>query len=259
MLLNVIERRPLQADTRLPVVFLHGLFGRARNMGFLQRQASQTRRALALDLRNHGESPHGPMDYPKMVEDVLETLEAHNALPAVLIGHSMGGKLAMIAALQHPEQVAALLVADMAPARTGYGQSTLAEKMLHLKFPPFLDRKAATTLLEKLIDKRDVRDLMLQNVRLGQNPGWEIGLPEIMASMPNIENWPYMPEGHAYDGLTLFIRGEHSPYIGPQHQAVMNRLFPRHRLETLPNVGHWLHAEDPKGFSKLMMKFLAEV
>ncbi|AQS88560.1 esterase [Neoasaia chiangmaiensis NBRC 101099] len=259
MRLNVIERRPEGGETGLPVVFLHGLFGRARNLGFLQRQVSRTRRTLALDLRSHGESPHGRLDYPAMVGDVMETLGAYDALPAILIGHSMGGKVAMVMALQHPERVGGLLVGDMAPARTGHGQGVLGEAMLHLHFPPSLDRQEATELLQTIAPRREVRDLILQNLRLGDAPGWEIGLREIVDSMANIENWPYMPEGHVYDGPTLFVRGENSPYVGPEHLAVMGRLFPNYRLETMAGVGHWLHAEDPRRFSELMMTFLAGI
>lgn len=259
MLLNVIERLPAQPGGHPPVVFLHGLFGRARNMGFLQRQVSRTHRTLALDLRNHGESPHGPMDFPLMVEDVVETLRANEALPAILVGHSMGGKVAMIMALQYPELVAGILIGDMAPARTGFGQAALAEAMLHIHFPDQLDRQQADQLLAKDIPNRSVRDLMLQNVRLGTEPGWQIGLQDITNSMTNIENWPYVPEGYVYEGPTLFLRGEHSPYIGKDHEPVMRRLFPNYRLETIPDAGHWLHADNPRLFSEKMLGFIEAI
>lgn len=259
MRLNVIERDPDNGSSATPVVFIHGLFGRARNLSFLQRQAAKTRRTLALDLRSHGASPHGKLDYMAMVGDVMETLGAHDALPAVLVGHSMGGKVAMALALQHPERVAGLLVGDIAPARTGHGQSTLGEAMLRLNFPPHLDRKEALVLLSSVVPREDMRNLMLQNLRLDDPPGWEIGLQEIVDSMPNIENWPYVPEGHVYSGPTLFIRGERSPYIRPEHYPVMARLFPHYRLETIPGVGHWLHAENPQRFSELMLAFLKDI
>ncbi len=194
-----------------------------------------------------------------MVEDVVETLRANEALPAILVGHSMGGKVAMILALQYPELVAGVLVGDMAPARTGYGQAELGEAMLHIHFPDQLDRQQADQLLAKAIPNRSVRDLMLQNVRLGAEPGWQIGLRDITSSMTNIENWPYMPEGYVYEGPTLFLRGEHSPYIAKDHEPVMRRLFPNHRLETIPDAGHWLHADNPKLFSEKMLDFINSI
>lgn len=263
MLLNVIERESEresgETSRRPPVVFLHGLFGRARNMGFVQRIASRTHRTLALDLRNHGSSPHGPMNYLSMVDDVIETLRARNALPAILVGHSMGGKVAMGMALRNPELVSGVLVGDMAPTRTGHGQAPLAEAMLHMHFPETLDRAAADRFLAKEIPDRSVRDLMLQNLTLGDQPGWQIGLKEIVDGMPNIENWPYVPEGYAYTGPTLFLRGEHSPYINDTHEPTMQRLFPAYRLETIPDAGHWLHVDNPQKFSDRMIAFIDSI
>jgi pimeloyl-ACP methyl ester carboxylesterase len=269
VLLHVIERGPdVPVDApggtpgarppSTPVVFLHGLFGRARNLGFLQRQAARTRRTLALDLRGHGDSPHGPIDYPGLAADVIETLAHHNALPATIIGHSMGGKTAMIVALTHPEAVSGLLIADMAPARTGHGQSDFARAMLGLRFPPSMDRAQAAALLEPLVPGRAVRDLMLQNVRLGDEPGWSIAMPQIVDALINIENWPYIPEGHVYPGPTLFVSGGQSPYVRPEHRPVMRQLFPNSRAMRIEEAGHWLHVEEPRKFSAIMNAFLAE-
>ena len=257
MRLNVIERGPEQGvDRRPPVVLLHGLFGRARNLGYFQRRLAADRRTLAIDLRNHGDSPHGQMDYTTMAFDLVETLAEHDALPATIVGHSMGGKAAMTLALNRPEAVHSLLVADIPPAITGHGSSQLSRQMLRLAFPPSLNRTAADLLLAPHIPNHDIRQLMLQNVRLGEPAGWQIGLAEINASMINIEGWPYIPEGHAYDGPTLFLAGGGSPYIQPQHHAVMRRLFPRHRMEIIEQAGHWLHVENPARFAALLEAFV---
>lgn len=262
MRLNVIRRGPEQADgasgRRPPIVLLHGLFGRARNLGFFQRRLAEGRRTLAIDLRNHGASPHGQMDYTSMSFDLMETLAEEDALPATLVGHSMGGKAAMTLALTRPEAVHSLLVADIPPAITGHGSSQLGRQMLRMKFPAYLNRSGADALLADAIPNRDIRSLMLQNLRLGDNPGWEIGLEEIVASMINIEGWPYIPEGHAYHGPTLFLAGDRSPYIQPEHHAVMGRLFPEHRLEMIEEAGHWLHVENPARFAALLEEFVAQ-
>jgi pimeloyl-ACP methyl ester carboxylesterase len=259
VLLNVFARGPetLSADgsARPPIVLLHGLFGRARNLGFFQRRLARTRRTLAIDLRNHGDSPHGPMDYNTMAGDLLETLAQHTALPATLVGHSMGGKVAMTMALTRPGMVHSLLVADIPPARTGHGQFSLGEQMLRMKFPSYLNRAEADALLLPDIPNADVRALMLQNIRLGENPGWVIGLRDIVTSMTNIESWPYIPEGYSYPGPTLFLAGGNSPYIRPEHFGVMRRLFPNYQLERIEKAGHWLHVENPTRFAALLEAF----
>ncbi len=261
MLLNVVSRGPetpgATSTTRPPIVLLHGLFGRARNLGYFQRRLAADRRVLAVDLRNHGDSPHGQMDYTSMAFDLTETLAAHDALPATLVGHSMGGKAAMTLALTRPEAVASLLVADIPPAITGHGTSDLGERMMRIEFPPYLNRAGAEALLQDAIPDGDVRNLMLQNLQLGERPGWSIGLDEIVGSMTNIEGWPYIPEGHAYDGPTLFLAGEASPYIRPEDHAVMRRLFPRYRFEVIEKAGHWLHVENPGRFLELLQDFTA--
>ncbi len=261
MKLNVVRREPEHpnddARRRPPIVLLHGLFGRARNLGFFQRRLAAGRRTLAIDLRNHGSSPHGQMDYTTMSFDLMETLADEDALPATLVGHSMGGKAAMTLALNRPEAVHSLLVADIPPAITGHGSSQLARQMLRIKFPDHLNLSGADVLLADAIPDSGIRKLMVQNLRLGDAPGWEIGLAEISASMINIEGWPYIPEGHAYRGPTLFLAGGLSPYIRPEHHAVMRRLFPEHRLEMIEQAGHWLHVENPTRFAALLEEFAA--
>lgn len=191
------------------------MFGRARNLGFVQRRLATTRRTLALDLRNHGESPHGPVTYQAMADDVLETLQHHNALPAMILGHSMGGKTAMMLALTHPTQVHSLVVVDIAPAQGGFTRMDIPAGLENLEFPhvgPCRGKRAAAPL----IPNESVRQLMIQNMRLGDHPGWQIGLHDIMAGLPAIMGWPDLPENCVYNGPTLFIRGNLSLYPAPQ-------------------------------------------
>ena len=263
MKLNVVSRGPdtdaASARNAPPIVLIHGLFGRARNLGYFQRRLAATRRTLAIDLRNHGDSPHGQMDYTSMSFDLLETLAEHDALPATLVGHSMGGKAAMTLALTRPEAVASLLVADIPPATTGHGSFAVGERMLKVDFPSYLNRAGADALLLEIEPNADIRNLMLQNLRLGPDPGWVIGLAEIVGSMTNIEGWPYIPEGHRYEGPTLFLAGENSPYIRPEDHSTMRRLFPRYTMEVIERAGHWLHVENPARFLELVQRFTAAV
>jgi len=251
MKLHVIER----GEGPETVVFLHGLFGRARNLGFLQRGAAADFRTLALDLRNHGNSPHGPVSYALMAQDVLETLDDLGVEHFAVVGHSMGGKVGMMLALAAPERVTKLLVADIAPARTGHGHGEMIARLGDLTFPPVLERREGLDLLEPLVGNRAVAELLLQNIRLGEAPGWSIGFDDLARDIHAIENWPNLQIA-PYEGPVLFLRGGESPYVRPEHHDQIRALFPHALIRTLPGAGHWLHAEQPRPFLREMMEFL---
>ena len=260
VLLNVIERNPdtlPASDTPLPtIVLIHGLFGQARNLGFAQRHLAATHRTLAIDLRNHGKSPHGPMTYQIMAEDVRETIRHFTTEPVILLGHSMGGKTAMTLALTHPEMVHSLIVGDIAPGAGGFANMDLSSGLEHVNFPARLDRKEADTLLRPLIPNDSVRQLMMQNLTLGETPGWSIGLHDIFQSLPAVMGWPDFPPDTHYEGPALFIKGELSPYIQPHNFPVMRQLFPHYTLETIEKAGHWIHADAPARFIELVDAFI---
>ena len=265
-----------------PLVLLHGLFGQARNFGQIQRALAQRWRVLALDLRNHGASPHAPdMRYATMAEDVLETLAALGALPAALIGHSMGGKVAMRAALLRPDAVERLLVADIAPVVYRPHNQPIVDAMLRVPLHDGLTRAAADAALLASVPEASVRAFLLQNLRLGTPPGWRIGLDEIEAAMADIEGWDGPAdatsarathegathegathegatyEGATYAGRTLFVAGETSGYISREDRPVIRMLFPAARFVTVKRAGHWLHADNPAGFLAVVEAFLS--
>jgi esterase len=242
------------------VVLLHGLFGSARNLGAVQRALAPQYRVLAIDLRNHGASPHDPaMDYPTMAADVLETLAAEGALPAAIVGHSMGGKVAMHMALGAPEQVRRLVVADIAPVSYPSHFGGFAAAMLTV--PADATRTAADAILAPVVDDPAVRAFLLHNFRPGL--GWRIGLAEITAALPQIETWvtPGVTPGGAgglggYPGPTLFISGARSDYVKPEYHRAIRALFPAVRFVTIKDAGHWLHAEQPGAFAATLAAFL---
>lgn len=251
MKLHVIER----GEGPETVVFLHGLFGRARNLGFLQRGAAADFRTFALDLRNHGNSPHGPVSYALMAQDVLETLDDLGVERFAVVGHSMGGKVGMMLALAAPERVTKLLVADIAPARTGHGHGEMIARLGALTFPSVLERRDGLDLLEPVVGNRAVAELLLQNIRLGASPGWSIGFDDLARDIHTIENWPNLQIA-PYEGPVLFLRGGESPYVRPEHHDQIRALFPHALIRTLAGAGHWLHAEQPRPFLREMMEFL---
>jgi pimeloyl-ACP methyl ester carboxylesterase len=240
-----------------PVVLLHGLFGAARNWGTVQKRlAVAGRRVIALDLRNHGTSPRAPaMDYPALAADVAETLAALGAPRAAVIGHSMGGKVAMVLALTQPEAVARLVVADIAPAANPPALRPYVAAMQALPLHPGLTRREADAALAGAVPQPGIRAFLLQSLRPGgAAPAWELELAAIGAAMPEIEGFPAL--GGHYAGPVLVLAGERSDYIRPEHHARFLALFPTCRFATVLGAGHWLHAENPEGFVAAVEPFL---
>jgi pimeloyl-ACP methyl ester carboxylesterase len=190
-----------------------------------------------------------------MAEDVLETLRARNALPCTLVGHSMGGKVAMAAALEAPGAITRLLVADIAPVRYPPAFRAFADAMASVPLEPGLTRIAADRVLAGTVDSPAIRAFLLQNLRFGDTPGWRLNLPVITASLNVLEDWPDLDE-QAYLGPVLFASGARSDYIRPEHRPHIRALFPAAVFATLKNAGHWLHADNPEGFVSLVDAFV---
>ncbi len=239
-----------------PAVLLHGLFGAASNFGAIQRRLAVGRQVFAFDLRNHGASPHDPaMSYAAMAGDVVETLGHHGVQQAAIIGHSMGGKVAMQTALLYPDRVSRLMVADIAPVTNKPAYRAIAQAMLDVPLVPGLARAAAYQALAHAVPDTKVRAFLLQNLRFGPAPEWRIGLGEIAAALPGIEGWS-APAGRVYAGPTVVLRGERSDYIQPEHRGLFRGLFPAARFASLRGAGHWLHADAPDAFTELLAAFL---
>jgi pimeloyl-ACP methyl ester carboxylesterase len=238
-----------------PLALLHGLFGQSANFGLIQRGLAARFRVIALDLRNHGASPHAPrMTYADMAEDVLETLRALGALPCAMMGHSMGGKVALTAALEAPAAIAALAVADIAPVTYRPAFRGFVAAMQAIPLASGLTRAQADAMLAPAVEAPEVRAFLLQNLRFGDAPAWKIDLGEIAAALPIIEGWKN-PDTSPYRGPALFIAGARSDYIRSEYRPAIRALCPAARFVTLKNAGHWLHADNPVGFIALLEAF----
>lgn len=252
MILHAVSRGTGRGS---PLVLLHGLFGRASNFGMVTaRLANAGRRVLALDLRNHGTSPHGlPMDYATMAGDVAETLVMLELRRVCLVGHSMGGKVAMTLALSDPGVVERLCVVDIAPVRYAPRFRDFTAAMQALPLSRGLTRAAAdATLLHAVPDAR-VRAFLLQNLRTGDAPAWTIGLDEIAGSLETVGDFPALPG--PYPGPALFLHGAQSDYVTPEAWPAIRRLFPA-AVPAALQTGHWVHAEDPDGFVAAVDAFM---
>ena len=253
MRLHVIE-----AGQGAPLVLLHGLFGSARNWGAVQKALAAEYRVVALDLRNHGASPQAPgMAYAAQAEDVAETLAALGFERAAVLGHSMGGKVAMMLALTMPDLVERLIVADIAPRPYPPALRAVVAALQAVPLHPGLTRQEADQALRTAVPEAPIRSFLLQNLRFETAPpSWRIGLREIAAAMPEIEDFA-PPPGARFEGPALAMAGALSPYIRAEDHAAFRALFPRIGFASIPRAGHWLHAENPESFLAALKEFLA--
>ena len=242
----------------LPVLILHGLFGSGRNWQTVAHRLAGSFRVVTPDLRNHGESPHaGTMSYADMAGDVAALAERLDLGPVTLIGHSMGGKVAMHFALARPSQTRRLLVVDVAPVTYAHDFNPIVEGMLSLPVARLTSRDEADAFLASRVRSAPLRQFLLQNlVRDGAGYRWRLGLAEIAANMPRLLGFDEPGTGAHYDGSTLFLAGERSDYIRLQDRTEACARFPNARFEAVPGAGHWVHVEQTDLFMRHVSAFL---
>jgi esterase len=248
-----------------PLVLLHGLFGSSANLAGLARRLKDDFHCVGLDLRNHGASPHAPaMDYATLARDVLETADHLGLGELRLLGHSLGGKVAMAAAAEAPGRVRALAVLDIAPAAYPRLMSEPVLGILRaLDLAGISSRaEADARLAERLPDPR-LRQFLLQNlVRDAGGLRWRIDLAALEAASPELADFPLarLPDAETpvYRGPVLLLRGGESSYAPDAHLGQLTRLYPRATVETLAGAGHWLHAEQPDAVASRVRAFLRQ-
>jgi esterase len=229
------------------LILLHGLFGAAKNLGALARGLGAEARVISMDLRNHGESPHGAaMDFATMAADVAETCAALGVARARVAGHSLGGKTAMALALTRPELVERLAVMDIAPVRYNHGYDDYIRAMQAIELSPALTRGAADAALAPVVEAAPMRAFLLNNLVLGAAPHWRVGLEEIGAAMPDLLDWKDLPGAEPYTGRALFLRGAESDYVRSSADPVIAQWFPNAQRESVAGASHWLHADKPQ-------------
>lgn len=241
-----------------PLLLMHGLFGSSRNWVAVQKQLARHYRVISLDLRNHGSSPWAEaMGYDEMALDVSGFIESLGIGPVALLGHSMGGKVAMTVALRYPSLVSRLIVADIAPVVYQPHFTTYIEAMQALDLEQVERRVDADNALAASIDAPGVRAFLLQN--LVQSDGrwsWRINLPVLARALPALGEFPVGEQALQWHGKTRFIRGAQSDYILDEHINTIKETFPGADLVTIDQAGHWLHAEQPARFVASVLEFL---
>ena len=239
-------------DTGTPLIIAHGLFGSARNWGVIAKRLSDTRRVFTLDLRNHGASPwQDDHSYDALAEDLSEVITSIGG-PVDLLGHSMGGKAAMVAALSGAD-IRRLIVADIAPVAYNHTQQHLIEAMQALPLNKLSSRTQAEEILSHKIEDPTVRSFLLQSLNL-RDQTWRLNLTALSASMAQIIGFPEILG--KFTAPTLFLTGANSDYLRPEHRPIIKSLFPKARFAKIPNAGHWLHAERPREFEAAVRIFL---
>ncbi len=244
-----------------PLIILHGLFGSARNWQGIARILADDYTVYALDLRNHGGSPHADeMTYELMAADVLEFMNQANIEKTVLLGHSMGGKVAMELALSAPSKVSRLIIVDIAPVEYQHNFDEVLVGLYHIPLDQVNSRKEADEYLAQKISSLSLRQFLLQNLLTNSEGGyqWKVNLASIEQNMPKIMDFPLQQKAREFIAPSLLINGGQSTYLTSRHHPLINKLFLKATFHTIPGVGHWPHIEAPQAFMSVINNFLEQ-
>jgi esterase len=241
-----------------PVFILHGLFGSGRNWSSISRQLANDYSVFTIDLRNHGASGHADsMRYTEMAKDIVELARQLGVKNVGLIGHSMGGKTAMVASLLYPEFVNKLIVIDIAPVNYPSNHDELISAMLALPVEQIENRTQADEYLAANIQEPVLRQFLLQNLlKDGDRYKWRINLDAIRNNHTLLRQFPDEVRTLTYEKLTLFLSGALSDYIKPEHDEAISTYFPQHEHVVVDNANHWVHADKPKSVIEEVSRFL---
>jgi pimeloyl-ACP methyl ester carboxylesterase len=238
-----------------PLILLHGLFGSSANWGAVAKYFSQYFQVISVDLRNHGNSPHSESHtYADMSQDLAELCDALSLNTIHILGHSLGGKVAMQFATQYPQQVDKLVIVDMAMRAYADAHTHLIDAMLAVDLFTTRSRSEVDLAVSDTIDQAMVRQFLLMNlVKVGNQLTWRINLDAFKANYPAMQQ--AVCASALYDKPCLFIRGEHSDYVSDDDINHIKGHFTQSQFASL-STGHWVHAEQTQAFIALVEKFL---
>ncbi|PCJ04355.1 MAG: alpha/beta hydrolase [Rhodobacteraceae bacterium] len=241
------------ATDKSPLLIAHGLYGSARNWGVIAKRLSDERLVVAVDMRNHGHSPWTTShSYPEMADDLAEVIAAHGGQMDVM-GHSMGGKAAMMLALNHPQLVSRLLVGDIAPVAYSHSQIQFITAMRSVDLTALQRRSEAEAQLAEAGVDPALQSFFTQSLDI-PNRRWRLNLDTLADQMANVLSFPQTDA--VWQGSILFLSGAKSDYVKPEYRQLIRARFPKARFAKIPNAGHWLHAEKPREFEATARVFL---
>lgn len=248
-----------------PLIILHGLYGSSDNWHSIARAFADSFSVYTVDLRNHGNSPHNPVhNYVAMANDIYEFINRLQIEKAVIIGHSMGGKVALQFGQEHAEKVERMVVVDIAPS--GFdGHETpetishrnIMQGLLKLNHRTISSREEADRLLQSDIPSEKVRQFLLKNLKRDTSGGfyWNMNLQALAAHMEEIFAG-VLPDSDAKEFPLLFIKGQKSGYIRPEDMEMIHKVYPWALMTEIADAGHWVHAEQPEAFLKAVKAFI---
>lgn len=240
-----------------PIVILHGFLGMGDNWKSLSKKLAETYEVHLPDMRNHGKSQHSQnFNYDVMVEDIVEYFDTHDIKNAVLIGHSMGGKIAMQFAAEHSAYLSHLVVVDIAPKLYQPHHDIILNGLKSLQTQKLTSRSDAEDILKENIKEPGIRLFLLKNLKREDDNTLRVK-PNIDVFIANKkEIGKALPESSKYTGPTLFVKGENSFYIREKDKALISQHFPNNKIVSIEKAGHWVHAENPKSFLEHVLDFI---
>lgn len=239
-----------------PLIIIHGLFGTLLNWSGQTKALAEHFTVYAVDLRNHGRSPHtDDISYPLMANDIIELMDQQGLTSAHILGHSMGGKVAMQVAMNNPERVDKLVIVDIAPIQYPNHHGDVFKGLNAVDLQQLKSRSDADKQLSQHIPELAVRQFLLTNLYRNEEKqfAWRMNLAALEAGYDNISA---APNGTTFDKSVLFIKGENSDYITPEYREPILTLFPKADYRMIQNSGHWPHAEKAAIFTKLVLNYL---
>lgn len=253
MILNARLQTDQSVADSLPILLIHGLFGSLDNLGVLARGLKASRPLIQVDVRNHGLSPRAEsMRYREMAQDMLDTLDAHHIERVAVIGHSMGGKIAMAMSALAPQRLERLVMIDIAPVdyQTRRHDDIFAA-IRAVSEAGVRQRAEAAQVMRTLIKEEGVIQFILKSFSEGE---WRFNVPALWENYATISGWEAVP---AWPHPALFIRGGDSSYLDNHYRDALLRQFPAAHAHVISGAGHWVHAEKPDAVLRSVSRFFA--
>ena len=244
-----------------PLVVLHGLFGSRGNWRGIARELAATNTVHTMDLRNHGASPWADtMGYGEMADDVLQLIQFLGLEQATLMGHSMGGKVAMALALRYPQEVGRLVVVDIAPVSYADTLTPFAQAMSNADVMAAASRTEVQRRLQQAVPDEGVVPFLMQNlVTRNDHFDWRLNLMGISASMQQLCAFPSELTDLCFKGPVTVIAGEHSNYVAKRDGSSFRPMFTQVAVDVIDGANHWVHADQPKVFLHRVRNVLKQV
>ncbi|NDV90092.1 alpha/beta fold hydrolase [Alteromonas sp. 345S023] len=242
------------------LVLIHGLFGSADNLSVVRRHFENSHNIISVDLPDHGESPWSDgFDLDTAVSGIIAILDNLKVENAAFLGHSLGGKVAMRLALLHENRVSALIVADIAPVAYGHRHQAVFDGLQAVSLGEINGRSDADKAMSAYIKEPGVRQFLLKSLYKGDDDKWRwrFNVEGLINHYSHIIDWPQ--DNRQFSGVTLFIKGADSDYITASHRSAIGKYFPNAKAHVIDGTGHWLHAEKPTAFNKVVERALNSI